>query len=336
MSSLQKLLLHPFWTLRENAHASLWPPVARELGLHWDAPSARMSGYIGEHFVAARTTPSDAEVCAALWPPLDLVLRRRSGLPVGFDRNHTYLNLLERASAEPKRVRELVQPIRPVLLGQPYTLQLRNDYVTLWKRSITTGSDLRRMVHTALAIVSAIDDVRPQVSYVAHARALLREWETAATSRGMVLNVTPLGYHGAQRKIDLQFFLQRRGTDAWSLKSSASFRQALGIGFSARSFSTPLDDPWGLEPLEIGDPRFDRLFSVSAFEPRYVRQALSEGARSRLATIAEKGMHVVVHDHGIVVESRLLGSASLDTLLDDLVSTAELVDFTLPTPAAYR
>lgn len=294
-----------------------------------------MSGFIGNDFVAARTTPSDAEVSVALWPPLDLMLRRRSALPVGWS-NHRYLELLERESTEPTRVRELVQPIRPVLVNHGSLLQIRNDFVTLWKRGIVTRVGLRSMIHAALAIVSAIDGVRPHVSYVPQARALLREWEQAAVSRGMIRNLTPLGYHGDQRKIALQFFLQRRGGDAWSLKTSAGFRQPLGIGFNARSRTTSLEDPWGLEPLSMGDARFDALFHVTAFEKRYVRRALSADVRSRLSALAEKGMHLVVHDRGVVVESRLLGSASLDALLDDLCNAAELVDFTLPAATPYR
>jgi hypothetical protein len=292
-----------------------WKGAARALGLHWHPDTGRMSGYIDERFVAA-TNSGDWIVSVALWPPLDLVLGQ--GVPTDEWSRNAAMHAVVRRS----------QGLMSVTLRKDFL------HVETWHQ-VWTHSQLRALVDRGLALAGAVDAARNAIPDSATALGLFETFHDVARARHMTLRRTPLGYHGAQRKIGLEFFLAREGLE-WLLIAFARFRTPLGIGFNARSRRMGLSEPWGLTPLRTGDAEFDQWFTVSAFETAYVRQALSPAARHRLSELAERGMWIVVHDLGIVVELRIPSPETLNALLDELCRISELVDFTLPKSAAYR
>lgn len=297
------------------ARGARWKGAARELGLHWHPETGRMSGYIDNRFVAA-TNGGDWIVSVALWPPLDLVLGR------GRETDEWTRNAAMHEAVGEKRGLMTV------------TLRKGFIHVESWL-PVWTHSQLRAVVTRALSIAETIDAARERIPESATALGLIEPFHPIGRARHMTLRRTPVGYHSAERKIELRFFLARRGLD-WCLMAFAGFRAPLGIGFNARSRGAGLIEPWGLSPLRTGDSEFDSWFEVSAFETAYVRQALSSAARHRLSELAERGMWIVVHDLGIVVELRIPSAETLSALLDELCRISELVDFTLPKSAAYR
>lgn len=317
-----------------------WRSIASSLDLDWHAQDRRLSGWMNDHFVAGWFDGHWTRVAASLWPPLDLGLGPplEMSLEAWMARRRGEPARMATESWDAARTRELLEGrVTEQLLSSPWEVVLTDQHVVLCAANVATETQLRGMLELAEELASRIDERREEVSVPTLSPALTEGWPELALAQGLRMTRTPVGMVGTVRGLGARAFLRRRERSRWYPSVMAEFREPLEIGFRARPRAEPGEDPWSMQAVSTGDRAFDEVFSVTAFETEYVKQALSEGARTRALDLARQWRRVVIDDYGVLVEAERADRQTLERMLDDAVSTAELVDFVHPKrTAAYR
>lgn len=317
-----------------------WKRVASERGLKWHAEQQRISGWIDGRYVLVFEDSELSRVCVLLWPPLDLGLRTpAASRSASFDKAE-YPTQLIASARDPRRTNLLFDGELRSYLGERQlhvgTIQLWDDRVEFSVPGVIPVGKLRGILPHLLQIARTVDQARDGVSPPPEIAELQPGWEQLAAERHLAPRTCPYGFVGADAGIQVRFFVRRR-EDAWFIVAFAGFRSPLEIGFRGVSAAAASHIPWSMSPFVTGDPAFDATYHVSAFETHYVKEALSEKARTRLCELVQSWQHVVVDDYGVTIEMPLGSHAATGTLLDEARSAAELVDFIHPKKrAAYR
>jgi hypothetical protein len=315
-----------------------WGRTAAQLGLYWHGSNDRMSGWLRGRFVAvwSQTMPSmpsmpiRTHVAVALFPPLDI------GLMATIEPGRSELSV---AGADRDRAQQLTNPLRSFLeAGRSDFIRLDDERVLLIALRIESGPAITAMLEQALEIARRVDAARALVSPAADAVASVgRDWHKLATARRCAMQSTPFGFCGVDRGLEVRAYMRRRADGRLTASAMAAFRRPLQIGFQANPRRPGVEPPWSTQPLQTGDAEFDERFLVFASEHQYVRQALSEAARSRLCELVARWGSVFVDDYGVRIDAELVAADRLEQMLDDAHSAAKLVDFLHPGPqSSYR
>lgn len=323
----------PRWYQRHRTRA--WPDLARARGLYLHPDGLRMSGRSGDHFVWAQADPLGTSVWAQLWPPLDLGLTRRY-----LEWTPGWLAERIRRADEPNRARELASFELRVALEQARrsAIGFDDEAVSARVAGAAPADQLAVLLDQVLDIAKRIDQGRSGVSPAAAVSAVEEDWKRFSAARLLSVQTAPFGFMGRDAGHSLRVFAKRIDPTQRSTVAMLEFATPLGIGFLARVHGYGKGMPWSTRVVGSGDEDFDRIYEVIAREEEPARVVLDARARKRLSELALEGQRVLLDDYGVLIEKTgLADTATLERMLGDARSVAELIDLAHPKRAgAYR
>ena len=193
-----------------------------------------------------------------------------------------------------------------------------------------------------VAMAKNAREARRRMGPTAREQAVIASWGGLAGSLGWTFDTERLSLDGSRGRLRFHVvpLLQRKG---WSTRFRIDFPRPLGASLSlTREGSlTPVARWFGMQDIEVGDPRFDSTFVVKGEDKNAVRHLLGDAAiRDGLVTLmgAAKSLRVADDHIDAVAQGLVEDAARLQSSLDSVADLADrlVVRVSAPSQGAYR
>jgi hypothetical protein len=123
---------------------------------------------------------------------------------------------------------------------------------------------------------------------------LLGNYKTVAERLGLTVEGGRI--HGVVSGIPLQMWFGPHATHVGALLPATA---PIDLGIATKSLLEKLGELFGGHTADIGDPVFDKTFSVRCSDPARLSELLNAGARQALLEVAKEGLHPALDPNSI-------------------------------------
>lgn len=206
---------------------------------------------------------------------------------------------------EARRAQALLTPaLREGLVRAGSRVRLTDLGVALSQPGIVSDpAALRWMLRSAARLTTLTDDARRHVPAAAPLEPYRPAWKQLALDAGLNRTRAPLGVWGMVEGSPTCIYAARTGRFTYALEISVRFEGPLGVDLRIKPPGA-IDEIFALlggQDRRLGDPAFDRAFTVRCARPDRLPIILDAEARQRLLELAQRAGAVRVVDEGVTV-----------------------------------
>ncbi|HSN98447.1 MAG TPA: hypothetical protein VLS89_09115 [Candidatus Nanopelagicales bacterium] len=211
---------------------------------------------------------------------------------------------------EPNRARALLTPaLRDTLRRCGDLVRLTDLGVSLSHRGACLDPAwIRWALRNAANVATLVDNARRRVPLATPLAGHRPGWRQLAAELGLNSTRAPLGVWGAFEGSPICAYAARTGPLAYGLEVAVRFERPLGVDLRIKPAGAidALCAMLGGDDRRVGDPAFDRVFSVRCARSDRLPGVLDAEARERLLELSRRAGAVRVLDEGVSVRAPVL------------------------------